>query len=293
MDISDLKCFLMVVREGGVCRAAVKLNRFQSNVSTRIQKLERDVGTTLFLREGRSIRLSAKGKVFLGYAQKMVALDEHTRWAMSDDATPRGRLRIGAMESAAASRLPAALASFHRRYPEVGLELQTGPTRKLHALLLADEIDVAFVAETDMDSGIQSCVLFNEELCLISPDTASLTPYPEDFAEMSLITFSQGCVYRELLEAWFRNAGVIPRRKFEMSSYHGIISCVAAGTGVSVVPRSTLESLASPAPLGVSPFPFRPTINTLLIWRAGDENATIRCLRDNLQSGSVPDFGRC
>jgi DNA-binding transcriptional LysR family regulator len=105
-------------------------------------------------------------------------------------------------------------------------------------------------------------IVARDWLCLISPDTASLTPQPEDFAEMSLITFSQGSVYRELLEAWFRNAGVIPRRKFEMSSYHGIISCVAAGTGVSVVPRSTLESLASPAPLGVSPFPFRPTLTS-------------------------------
>lgn len=286
MDTADLRCFLMVVREGGVCRAAEKLNRFQSNVTTRIQKLERDIRAALFIREGRSMRLSPIGKVFLGYALELVALEEKALWAMSDDLTPRGGLRIGSMESTAASRLPQVLAGFHRDYPEVRLELVTGPTKKLLADILADNVDVAFVADTIPGHGIQSCTVFNEELCLISSSQSSTISHPEDVAEMSLVTFATGCAYRELLENWFRAAGMKPRRFFEMGSYHGIITCVAAGVGISVVPRSILELLSSPALIKTTPFPFRKTIDTLMIWREGEENPAIRCLRKQILQNS-------
>jgi DNA-binding transcriptional LysR family regulator len=286
MDLVDIRCFLMVVQEGGVCRAAEKLNRFQSNVTMRIQKLERDVGSALFIREGRSVRLSQKGKVFLDYAQQLLALEEKGRWAVSDDLTPRGRLRIGAMESTAASRLPQVLAHFHRHYQEVDIELVTGPTRKMLAGVLANDIDVAFVADVIPLRGIQSSAVFDEALCVISPKPGALVASPEAAADQSLVTFATGCAYRELFEDWLREAGFKPRRVFELGSYHGIISCVAAGTGVSVVPRSTLELLPSSDLIHIAPFPFRPQIKTLMIWREGEKNPAITSLLKEIELGA-------
>lgn len=282
MDLSDLTCFLMVVREGGVSRAAEKLHRFQSNVTARIQKLEREIGTELFIREGRSMRLSAKGRTFLDYAKQMIALDDRMRLALSDDVTPRGLLRLGAMESTAASRLPEALARFHSCYPRVELELVTGPTRKLLTQLGNGELDAAFIADTGLEHGIVSCAVFEEELSLITPEPRKVSDAPEELVEANLITFARGCSYRSLLEDWFRHYGARPKAVFEISSYHAIISCVAAGTGISLVPKSTLASLSYPAQIGVAPFLFRPTMHTLMVWREGEESAAVRALRQEI-----------
>ena len=78
IDLESLKIFRTVVDEGGVVRAANKLNRVQSNVTTRIRQLEEHLGTRLFRREGRSIRLSAEGHTLLAYADRLLRLADET-----------------------------------------------------------------------------------------------------------------------------------------------------------------------------------------------------------------------
>ncbi len=146
MDLADLRIFLAVVREGGVTRAARRLNRVQSNVTTRIRQLEDGLGVALFLREGKRMQLAPAGRTLLEYAEQILALAERARAAVQD-LTPRGLLRLGAMESTAAVRLPAPLAAYSQRYPDVRLELKTGNPTELATALLADEIDAALVAE--------------------------------------------------------------------------------------------------------------------------------------------------
>src|SRR5512145_1194506 len=118
IDLESLKIFRAVVDEGGVNRAAAKLNRVQSNVTTRIRQLEEHVGARLFRREGRSIRLSAEGYTLLGYADRLLRLADE---AVSELRTgkPKGVFRLGSLESTAASRLPPILSRFHALYPEV------------------------------------------------------------------------------------------------------------------------------------------------------------------------------
>jgi DNA-binding transcriptional LysR family regulator len=78
IDLESLEIFRTVVDEGGVIRAANKLNRVQSNVTTRIRGLEEHLGARLFRREGRSIRLSAEGHTLLGYADRLLRLADET-----------------------------------------------------------------------------------------------------------------------------------------------------------------------------------------------------------------------
>ena len=104
IDLESLKIFRTVVDEGGVVRAATKLNRVQSNVTTRIRQLEEHLGTRLFRREGRSIRLSAEGHTLLVYADRLLRLADE---AVSEMRTgkPKGVFRLGSLESTAGSRL--------------------------------------------------------------------------------------------------------------------------------------------------------------------------------------------
>src|SRR5262250_2837908 len=111
MDLSDLRIFTAVVREGGVTRAAEKLNRVQSNVTTRIRQLEEGLGVDLFIREGKRLHLSPAGKVMLGYAERLLDLAREARESVHD-VKPRGLLRFAAPESTTAVRLPTPLSEY-------------------------------------------------------------------------------------------------------------------------------------------------------------------------------------
>src|SRR5262245_13795013 len=135
MDLGDLNIFRAVVQEGGITRAAEKLHRVQSNVTTRVRQLEQELGVDLFIREGKRMHLSPAGKLLLDYADRLIDLAEEAREAVHD-AKPRGLFRLGSIESAAAVRLPAPLNDYHHRYPEVTLELHTGTIPDLSAKVL-------------------------------------------------------------------------------------------------------------------------------------------------------------
>src|SRR3982750_3631768 len=122
MELSDLNVFRTVVRGGGITRAAEKLNRVQSNVTTRIRHLEQHLGVELFIREGKRMHLSPAGKAFLIYADRLLDLASEAKESVHDT-RPRGPFRLGSMESTASVRLPTPLSEYCRRHPDVPLEL--------------------------------------------------------------------------------------------------------------------------------------------------------------------------
>ncbi len=111
-----------------------------------IHQLEQDLGVSLFIREGKRLHLTPAGHLLIDYADRLLALADEARNAVQDP-RPRGLFRLGAMESTAAIRLPKTLAEFHRRYPEVTLQLRTGNPQQLASAILAGELDAALVAE--------------------------------------------------------------------------------------------------------------------------------------------------
>src|SRR5215475_10692299 len=135
MDLADLQIFRSVVQEGGVTRAAEKLHRVQSNVTTRVRQLEADLGVPLFIREGKRMHLSPAGKLLLDYADRLIDLADEAREAVHD-AKPRGLFRLGSIESAAAIRLPGPINEYYHRHPEVTLELHTGSIPELSSKVL-------------------------------------------------------------------------------------------------------------------------------------------------------------
>ena len=167
MDLSDLRIFTAVVREGGITRAAERLHRVQSNVTTRIRQLEEDLDVRLFDRKGKKLHLTPTGQTLLGYADQLLALADEARAALHDD-RPRGQFKLGAMESTAAVRLPGPLTDYAKRYPDVVLELRTGNPTQLATAVLAGEIDAALVAEPVAQAKFDSRVAFDEEPVIVT-----------------------------------------------------------------------------------------------------------------------------
>lgn len=286
MDLGDLEIFRAVVREGGITRAAEKLHRVQSNVTTRIRQLEEDLGVTLFVREGKRLHLAPPGQMLLDYADRMLALAQEAREA-TQDARPRGLFRLGAMESTAAVRLPGPLAQYHRRFPEVKLELRTGNPRQLGSAILAGELDAAFVAEPAPDEPFDKLPAFVEKLVIVAPaahgpiDARSAVPE-------AVLVFEHGCPHRKRLEEWFTRRGAIPQRVIEMSSYHAMLGCVAAGMGISLLPRSVIDTFPATKAFSLHKLPpGQDTAHTVLIWRKGTHSPKIAALAEILRKRSA------
>ncbi len=228
MDHLNLDIFCTVAAELSITRAAQRLGRAQSNVTTRIQQLEEELGVALFLRDNKRMRLTSQGEQFLSYAKSLLALAEEARQVLHP-AEPAGILRLGSMESTAASRLPDVLAEYHRTWPKVKLRLSTAPSRQLLDAVISRSIDCALLAlppGAEIDSpdslrgrGLRSLAVFHEELLLLLPAGHPPVRKPEDVTVRSLAAFQQGCTYRAVAEDWLggamgNNAGsrLLPRQ---------------------------------------------------------------------------------
>ena len=287
LDLEALHIFRTVAEQGGITRAAAKLNRVQSNVTTRVKQLEERLGTALFTRQGRRLVLSAEGRLLLAYADALLRLSAEAEAALAAK-RPQGTFRLGTLESTAAARLPPILARYHRDNPDVQIELATGTSGALVSRLNAFEIEAAFVAEPFNGEGLETLHVFDEELVLISPRGASPVRSPADIGARAVIAFPAGCSYRRRLEEWLGRDRVGPNRVMEFASYHAIVACVSAGAGVAVVPRSVLQ-LASRNQVHAAALPPRiARARTLLAWRAGHRSTVLDALRQQLSGEREP-----
>jgi DNA-binding transcriptional LysR family regulator len=285
IDLESLKIFRTVVDEGGVIRAAMKLNRVQSNVTTRIRQLEQHLGTRLFRREGRSLRLSTEGRTLLVYANRLLRLADE---AVSQMRTgkPKGIFRLGSLESTAGSRLAPILSRYHALYPDVVVELATGTAGALVTRVMNFELEAAFVSEPFTAPGLQIQSVFEEQLVLVTSRATPKVSGPADLGRSTLIAFTQGCSYRKRIEEWLGSANVMPGRVLEFASYQAMIACVAAGTGFAVVPKSVLEALRATKSIRQHPLPKRFSHNrTHLVWN-GDPSPSLEALMSLLVSSA-------
>ena len=279
MDLAALEIFRTVVEQGGINKAAARLNRVPSNVTTRVKQLEDDLGAKLFVRDGKRLILSEEGKVLLGYANQLLRLSSEARAALRNG-KPRGTLRIGALESTAAARLPPILSRYHVLYPDVHVELVTATSGALVTRMHAREIEAAFVAEPYNAAGLESELAFVEEIVLITAKSQSRVRTPADIGKRTVIAFANGCSYRRRLEMWLATESIQPDHVMEFQSYHAIVACVAAGSGIAVVPRSVLEMTRAIDQVNVSSLPaLTAKAKTHLVWRPSHQSLALETLR--------------
>jgi DNA-binding transcriptional LysR family regulator len=279
MDLSDLLIFKTVAEQGGIVKAAGRLHRVQSNVTTRIKQLEASIGVELFFRDKQRLYLSPQGETLLAYADKLLRLAEEAKGAVSAG-TPRGTLRLGALESTAASRLPAILSAFHKRYPEVSVELRTGTNDFLARAVADRQLDAAFIAQAPAQKDLSFVPLFPEHLVLITSLAHRAVSKAANVAGESVIAFPQGCAYRRIAERWLGPQMLSSIRVLELSSYHAIVACVASGTGIAIVPESVLDTVQSALVRRHELPKVLANVVTPFVWRSGEQIPAVVALRD-------------
>ena len=287
MDSTALATFLAVARHGSVTAAALELHTVQSNVTARLRHLESELEVELFERHSRGMALTAAGGRLLDFAQRMRALEAQAREAVHDGGgVVQGSVCVGSMESTAAVRLPDVLRRFHGAYPQVLLEVRTGPTAELLEQVLTQRLDGAFVAGPVEHPHLSAPPVFREELVLVSARDGPSMSERLRSGGLTAIVFRQGCSYRQRLEAQFSARGWLPFRRLELGTVDGILGCVGANIGVTALPRSVIERSAYRDSLRVDSFAPEPLwVETLFVSsRRGYASATLRAFQEMLET---------
>ncbi|MDH3232708.1 MAG: LysR family transcriptional regulator [Alphaproteobacteria bacterium] len=268
MDAADLRVFEAVARLGGMNRAAAELNTVQSNVTTRIRRLEDELGTPLFDRHSRGVTPTPAGLRLLPHAERIGELLATARRAAADDGRPKGPLTVGSLETTAALRLSPVLTAYVAAWPEVDLMLRTGTTAELIEATLDRTVEGAFVAGPVDHPDLDHSVMFVEDLAIATaPGVTSLDELAR-FEALKLVVLRAGCSYRQRLEAILARRGVVGLRQLEFGTIDAIVSCVSAGLGVTLLPVGILQSAQDAGRLIMHTLPAaEATAETLFIRR--------------------------
>ncbi len=240
MDTRDLATFAAVARLGGMGRAARALNTVQSNVTQRVRRLEETLGVALFERSRHGARLTAAGERLIPYAARVDALLDEARRVARDDGAPRGTLTVGALETTAALRLSPLLASYAAAHPHVDLVLRTGTTTEMIEQVLGREVEGAFVCGPVAHPELVATAAFAEELALLSAPGKRTLGQLLGEPGLRLVILRAGCSYRQRLEELLARRGVVGLRRLEFGTLEAILGAVAAGLGITLLPKSLI-----------------------------------------------------
>ena len=233
MDLGLLRTFVSVVDAGGFTRAGERVHKTQSTVSQQIRRLEEQVGLPLLDRNSRAVALTDDGERLLGYARRLLALNDEANAVLSG--RPAAEVvRLGVPEDYAVERLPRLLAGFARETRRLRLDVRCDLSVRLRADVESGDLDIALVKQEPGRPGALHC--WREPLCWIGPAVEDL--HRED--PLPLVLFPQGCVYRNRAVHELERAGRRWRVAYSSPNHAGVRAAVSGGLGVSVLPHSAL-----------------------------------------------------
>ncbi len=231
LDLALLQAFSAVVDSGSFTRAAQYLCRTQSAVSMQLRKLEDVTGRQLLHRDSRNIKLTEEGEVLLGYARRMIRLNEEALVAL-DQPHAQGHVRLGMPDDYAHQFLPGVLAHFAHAYPRVQLEVIGALSGDLLNRVEAGELDVALI--TRQPKRRRGQVLRTEHLVW----TGSRQHLAFEVSPLPLALFPEGCVFREHALAALDAAQIPWRIAYTSQSFAGGKLAVSGGLALTVVAQS-------------------------------------------------------
>ncbi len=246
MLLNQVEGFLEIARQGTLSQAAVVLLVTQPGLTARIQSLENELGTQLFIRGRRGMELTDAGRAFLPYAERSLsALQEGAAYLHELERGGTGELVLGAAPAVSTYVLPALLLRFTQRNPGVRLTVRTGHSEQIVEMALQREIDLGLIRDLNHPE-IESRVLYQDELVLVAdrghPFALRDTVDIEELSRARLIMFDRTSSYYELTSALFRTAGVAPNGVMELDNIDAAKQMVGHGLGVALLPYTSVAA---------------------------------------------------
>jgi len=272
MELHHLRYFVAVARLGSFTRAAAETHVAQPSLSQQIRRLEEELGTPLFDRSQSPVRLTDAGEALLPHAESILKQVEQASLAVAERlGLQSGRLILGSLPMTGARLLPAAVAAFRQRYPGVQVTLLEESTRRLTELTLAGETDLTLTTLPLGRPDLQAQHVLTEEILLAVPPghwlSGASSAGLRDVAGEPFLLMKPGYGFRDLCLSACRTAGFEPQVAFESAQIETLQAMVAAGLGVTLVPRIATETERRPAPVFLR-LDGEPITRTLVLaWR--------------------------
>jgi DNA-binding transcriptional LysR family regulator len=285
MELRHLKYFVAVAEEMNISRAAVRLRVSQPPLSRQIHDLEQEIGTPLFERRHKRLKLTPAGTFLLFEARKILSqATRAVKLAKAAGSGQGGQLTIAFLSPLGGLFLPPIIRAFREKFPLVDVDLiEMGPREQLEALL-DHQIDLGFVAQPE----VEGSNAFAFESFMEVPLKVALTPghalakarrVPlKELNEDRFITFKRSAApaTHDFIVQACRTAGLEPNILRQSDRAQSILDLVAAGMGVAVVPehfqRYRSEMVLRPCSPALPPLPL------CMVWRRSDQSAVLRGL---------------
>lgn len=246
MELRQIRYFIEVAKREHMTEAAEALHVAQSAVSRQIVNLEKSLGVDLFIREGRTIRLTSIGKVFLDHMERAMNVIKDAEQVIEEYTDPeKGTIHIGFPSTLASYMMPTVISAFRKHYPKVQFDLHQESYVNLSHSVLQGEVNMALIAPVPQSTKkLKSRILFTENIVALLPKTHFLARRDflslNDLREEPFVLFQEESMLRNIIIKACKQQGFSPNIAFETKDIDAIKGLVSAGLGISLVPEITV-----------------------------------------------------
>lgn len=294
MEFRHLRCFLVLAEELHFGRAAQRLAMTQPPLSLNIQQLEASVGAPLFVRNSRGVALTPAGQAFVPRARALLdAAGAAAREAREVAQGVSGQLRVGFAGTVLYRGLPQILRDFGQRHPRLTLALREMSSSDQLIDLQHGRLDAGFVHTTRVPPGCSQVLVSRQAFVACVPEAHALARQrrvaPRALAGQPFVAIARAVSpdYHDRLLALCADHGFEPEVRFELRHWLSVVSLVAQGLGVSMVPAA-LQQAGLPGAVFVPLQGDTPPYETRCLWRSGAESAALAAFLDAVRGFAVP-----
>ncbi len=277
LDLELLRCFVAVVDGGGFTQAAKRLHKTQSTISQQLKRLEERLDTPLLSRSTRRLALTERGELLLGYARRMLALQDQAIAALTETRL-KGRVRLGAAQEVADGGLADLLAHFSALHPGVHLEIRVDANTTLGDLVKSNELDLAVLFQEpgqNLQAGSRAEVIARlRRVWVTSPKLEIRRQEP-----IPLVLSNSPCIFRNSVLNALDSAARPWRIVLSTPSLSGMRAAIRAGLGIGVRTERWLEDDLS---VIETELPELPDVELALVTADGADELLVERLRSAL-----------
>lgn len=247
MELRQLRYFIEVAKREHVSEAAQQIHVAQSALSRQIGNLEDELGVQLFEKDGRNVKLTPVGKLFLEHAETALKAIDYAKMQIDEYLNPeKGTIKIGFPTSLASHFMPTVISAFKEKNSNVSFQLRQGSYKFLIDAVKNREINIAFLGPVPPeDADIEAHILFSERITALLPDSHPLAGHKSirlnDLRDDEFVLFPEGMILHRIAIDACKQAGFTPKTSSEGEDLDAIKGLVAAGMGVTLLPESTFD----------------------------------------------------
>ncbi len=257
-DFRDLEQFIAVAETGSIARAAERCHTVASAVSKRLSDLEESFGMPLLVRGAKGVELTPAGHTFLARARSVLhqaeQLDEEIRRHASG---ARGHVRVFANISAIVEFLPAALAAFLAKYPDIHIHLEEHVSTGVAAAVADNLADFGIMGTVAAVDGLTMTPFRNDELVVVLKPDHALAQRDAlsfgDIVQLPLVGLHANSSLHHVLSRAAADAGRPLNVRIRVTSFDAVCAMVAAGLGIGIIPKAAATAYAAQLRLNAIP----------------------------------------